>query len=266
MNRIKISIFLILIFCLNIYANSRLKNIHVIPYASTMRLNDCNSNMKVNGEYNVIKHLIKSGDVVFDVGASRGDWSNCVFSLHKAVLVYAFEPIPDVFTSLQETCKDKLGFAYNLALSNKKGKSEFCYYSSNYSNSRMSGFYDRKILKEKLKLAHEKIMVEVDTLDSFCSENLINHIAFLKIDTEGEELNVLKGALGLLQNKAISAIQFEYGGCYIDSESTLQEVYKLLSKHGYAIFRIFPKGLIKIEKWKDQLENYKYCNYLAVLH
>ena len=129
----------------------------------------------------------------------------------------------------------------------------------------MSGFYDREILREKVKLNHEKIVVNVNTLDSFCLENLVSHIDFLKIDTEGEELNVLKGASSLLKNKLISVIQFEYGGCYIDSETTLKEVYNLLVKHGFEIFRISPKGLIKIGKWKEQIENYKYCNYLAVL-
>jgi len=223
-----------------------------------------NHHSSSNGELSVIKKLIKDGDVVFDIGASRGDWSAYVFSNHNFVSLYAFEPIPNVYELLEKSFRNKNGLAYNLAFSNHIGERLFYYYADNYAHSRLSGFYDRKILKKRFRSKPEEIVVHVDTLDNFCFKNGINKIDFLKIDTEGEELNVLKGASDLLANKAISIMQFEYGGCYIDSKSTLYEVYNLLLEYGYFIFRIIPKGLLEISNWRDELENYKYSNYLAV--
>ena len=104
------------------------------------------------------------------------------------------------------------------------------------------------------------------TLDSFCKKNQILHIDFLKIDTEGSELGVLLGAHNLLTNKQIEIIQFEYGGTYPDAGITLKEVYNLLEKNGYRVFRIIPNGLIQISRWRDALENARYSNYLAIAH
>ena len=86
----------------------------------------------------------------------------------------------------------------------------------------------------------------------------------MKIDTEGNELYVLLGAEKLLQKQAIDIIQFEYGGCYLDSKTTLHQVYRYLRSKGYTIYRIASDGLIEIPIWHKKLENFAYSNYLAV--
>ena len=102
------------------------------------------------------------------------------------------------------------------------------------------------------------------TLDSFCKQHKINHIDFLKIDTEGSELNVLKGAHTMLKNHNINVIQFEYGGTYPDANITLEQVYNFLAELEYDIYRIVNDGLIHVDSWHTQLENNQYSNYLAV--
>jgi len=220
------------------------------------------SNMLKNGELDVIKKLIKSEDIVFDVGANVGKWSKKVLSHCGFVKIYAFEPVVSLYKSLVDNFDTENMHTYNIALSNFQGSETFYFYPKDTGKS---GFYDREILRTMCKLQPEEITVEVDTLDIFCEKNNITHIDFLKIDTEGEEFRVLSGAYNLLKCNAIHAIQFEYGGCYIDSKTTLKSVYELLSELGYSVFRIVPKGLIKIVKWRDELENYRYTNYLAVL-
>jgi len=53
--------------------------------------------------------------------------------------------------------------------------------------------------------------MNIQTLDSFCKEYGIKHINYLKIDTEGYDLNVLKGADRLYSNKAVDFIEVEAG-------------------------------------------------------
>ena len=109
------------------------------------------------------------------------------------------------------------------------------------------------------------IEVEQDSLENFCADHSIDRIDFLKIDTEGAEWRILKGAESLLQHGRIGAIQFEYGGCYLDAGATLEQAYHLLTSNNYLVFRIVPSGLLHIALWDNALENYLYSNYFAVL-
>jgi len=214
------------------------------------------------GELKIIKTVIKEGDVVFDVGANVGNWSKNVLAVCPKVKIYAFEPIPSIYSLLMKKFNNYKFFAYNIAFSSCAGNKEFYFYPK---DSAKSGFYDREILRNVCSLVPRKIVVKVDTLSTFCERNNIIKIDFLKIDTEGEELHVLLGAKDLLEKNNISIIQFEYGGCYKDSGTTLREVYDLLSSFGYSLFKRTKKGLIKVEKWRDELEDFGYSNYLAMV-
>lgn len=55
------------------------------------------------------------------------------------------------------------------------------------------------------------VPVEIGTLDEFCQAQGIEHVNFLKVDTEGFDLEVLMGAVGLLGRNAIDVIQVEVG-------------------------------------------------------
>lgn len=259
MNKIlSILYFLCSSFAISCSASPRLNNIRIYNYSKEIEV--IGSGIEA-GESNVIKKLIKPGDIVFDVGANIGEWSNHVFSdVGDDVVIYAFEPIKSVYNQLQVNVKNKNFITFNEALSNTIGSKTFYFYQS---LPVMSGFYDRDIIRY---MEPQKIVVNVDTLDLVCSQNKVFHIDFLKIDTEGEELNVLRGAQSLLEHNSISMIQFEYGGCYIDAKTTLKQVYNLLvGGCHYSLFRIKSDGLIRIPEWKDELENYGYANYLAVL-
>lgn len=245
----------------------KLHDITIYPSnQSTVNIGYNNSDMKTNGEYSVIKELITPHTIVFDVGANRGEWSLAVLSMVPTInQIYAFEPIPTIFTLLKVTMWNKPVQAYQVALSDVEGVREFLYYSQNEQSSELSTFYTRPIVYNLLGILPERINVTCTTLDIFCFAKNIPYIDFLKIDTEGSELAVLKGAQQLLKTQRIKHIQFEYGGTYTDAEITLKQVITLLTHYDYVLFRIFNKGLIHIANWNDTLENYAYSNYIAVL-
>jgi len=122
----------------------------------------------------------------------------------------------------------------------------------------------RPAIEEAMSMSPVFYYVDLKRIDTFCEENQIKHINFLKIDTEGHELFVLQGAEKLISSQNVDMIQFEYGGCYLDSKTTLKEVYNFLNSKSYTIYRITGKGLIKISKWRAGLENFCYSNFLAV--
>ena len=103
------------------------------------------------------------------------------------------------------------------------------------------------------------------TLDGYIKENGVEKIDLLKIDVEGHELKVLQGGAIALASGRIRCIQFEYGGCFLDSGTTLKQVYTLLRYCGYELFRLWPYGKLRIHSYYPHFENYRYSNRLTML-
>lgn len=214
------------------------------------------------GEALVIKALINDNDFVMDIGANVGEWSNAVIKLHPKAKIIAFEPIPNVFETLKKKLAGHHSIQFeNFAVSDKTGKTIFNYYPQ---KSVLSGIAHRSKVDRICRSKPKKIQVPLETLDNYCKRKDISHIDFLKIDTEGNEVPVLKGAVKLLKQQAATKVQFEYGGAFKDAKQKLKSACLLLSNAGYAIFEITPKGLVYLDKWTDELENYKFTNFLAV--
>jgi len=65
--------------------------------------------IEVNGESNVIRGLVKSGDTVFDVGVLHGTWSEIVLQTAPTAKVYAIEANPDLRRSIIKRLAKKWG-------------------------------------------------------------------------------------------------------------------------------------------------------------
>ena len=105
--------------------------------------------------------------------------------------------------------------------------------------------------------------ISLDTLDNYCRNNQIGHIDLLKLDVEGHELAVLRGAKKILEDAGIDLLQFEFGGCNIDSRTYFRDFYTLLSPK-FRICRVLTNGLWPIEAYSESLETFTTTNYLAV--
>lgn len=199
--------------------------------------------------------------LLFDVGANIGEYTleaNKIFSGN--VEIHAFEPSKATFDKLSSNFGNQKNLiGHQLALSDKSGDITL------YSDAELSALASLN----KRQLQHYDIAFErservpVHTLDTFCDEQNIEEIDFLKLDVEGHELSVLHGAKSLLQNKAITYIQFEFGGTNIDSRTFFQDFYYLL-KENYSIFRILTDGLQEITVYNERYEIFLASNFLAI--
>jgi hypothetical protein len=87
----------------------------------------------------------------------------------------------------------------------------------------------------------------------------------MKIDVEGNELNVLRGSTRMIEAGAVGAIQFEFGEAQIGSRTFFKDIYQFLSPR-YRIHRILGTGLSKpLEPYDVIFEVYRTTNYLAVM-
>lgn len=238
-----------------------IRAINVVVNSNTTRsIGYGNCDFNTNGEKNIISSFIKSGNIVFDVGANIGEWTLLALKRNPE-RVFSFEPIPSSFSKMQNKVIDNRVSVFNCAIGANTGRQLFVHYEK---GSGFSSFYHRLVVERDIKLKPTEIEVNVNTIDNFCDENNVDKIDFLKIDTEGAEFAVLYGAQNMLSNGAINYIQFEYGGTYPDAGITLHQVYDLLTRYEYSVFRIISDGLLYIPKWENSLENYNYSNYFAV--
>ena len=98
-------------------------------------------------------------------------------------------------------------------------------------------------------------------MKEYLKKNFDNEIIdFIKIDTEGNEYEVIKGLGNSI--KLVKVIQFEFGGCNIDSRTYFQDFFYLL-KNKFKIYRILTDGLFEIVEYKETHEVFITVNYLA---
>ena len=145
------------------------------------------------GQYSIPQCDVKENDIVFDVGAHIGFFS--YFALQKgAKEVYAFEPNPYVFEILKkhaEMWSDKIK-PFEIALSFQNGEVELFVYEKIGLGSTI--LQNRENSSLKFNRYNESIRVKTMTLDSFVKEYNVERVDFIKIDAEGSEREILKGA------------------------------------------------------------------------
>lgn len=208
-------------------------------------------------EVEIIKNLINNNSVVFDVGCHHGEWSAEVNKLFPNATIHAFDP-------QEECCKEIKGKlssinTHRTSVGSDTWPKEFFVYKDHKLNG-CSGFY----LRGAIGCEADIHVVQCTTLDKFCEENKINRIDLLKIDVEGAEFEVLKGAFNLLVSGRIKAIKFEYGGTFKDSGFTLAETYQYLRSHGFQIFKGDFNGFFHVKNWFDFWEDYNRSDFFAI--
>lgn len=229
-------------------------------------LNYRNSILENNGELFLLNRLAKfyrslpDAIVLFDVGANVGNYSSQLADTFRHdSKIYSFEPTENAYTQLKRLTTSKPSIqAFQIGLGRAN---ETLTIHTNQLFSELSGVYNRSKLFEGMASKTENCTFR--TLDSFCTENGIKHIHFLKIDVEGHELFVLEGGQTLLENGNIDFIQFEFGAGNQYSKTYFLDFYNLLEKN-YAICRILRNGLEEIPAYSADYEILLLTNYIAV--
>src|SRR5437588_2385506 len=148
--------------------------------------------------------LLKAGDTVLDIGANIGLWA-----MRAAVIIgdngrlHAFEPLPANITRLERNLalnSIENVMVHSIAVSDTAGEAVF--YSPESRSSGTGRLAPREGLRPELKVA-------TATLDSLLVEGTIGTPGFIKMDVEGAELRVLRGAQRLLASDNAPMIMFE---------------------------------------------------------
>lgn len=170
---------------------------------------------------------------VLDVGANHGEFSSEILRSVPEARVHAFEPSPAVFTLLMSAHKlDTRVTCHQLALGTLQGSLPF--------EPRPD---DDKLGRLLHNTSPTAIHVDVTTVDAVLDKLGITHVALLKTDTEGHELDVLRGAAGSLQEGRISSILVESTlGPSTDRHISLSAISEELQPLGFELFGVYDMG------------------------
>lgn len=176
--------------------------------------------------------LIRTGDVVFDVGANVGVWLLGAARRAGAIgSVHAFEPVSENLVRLRTHLSlNALDFVHldSRVLSSEPGEVPF--FPSRTTNSGMGSL-------ARHPLAAGSLRVTATTLDLYCQEHDIERVDFLKVDVEGAELLVFRGGVRLLAASNAPAIMFEADDSLAAALSSSTAATKeFLEYCGYHIF------------------------------
>ncbi len=222
------------------------------------------SNFRKSGELLALQFVnskIKTTHpIIFDVGANVGKYAQAIAEVFGTkAIIKSFEPSAATYKLLQKNIEPFKNIeAYNFALSDAKGTATL-YSTENNSEIASLIDLDRTIKKYGSNTVET---IEMETLDNFCKANSIDHIDLLKIDVEGFELSVLKGASAMLKEKKVSYIQFEFGVPNIDSRTYFKDFWNLF-KNDYTMYRIVQNGLHPILQYAPHLEIFSTSNFLV---
>lgn len=204
----------------------------------------------------------KRNCVILDVGANIGEWTRHLassFDNDVKYKIYAFEPCKGTFNTLSGNVKqwrlEERVTPCNLALSSKSGEVRFYSLGDNVGTNSLYQHRDGEPAVETVRCC---------TLDQWCAENNVSEILFLKIDTEGNDMEVLYGAKKLLEAGKIDMIQFEYNARWILARRFLIDAFDFLAPFGYNIGKITWRGVEFYQKWHVDLESFVEGNYLVV--
>ena len=132
----------------------------------------------------------------FDVGANDGRTSLKVVKQFPRARIFAFEPHPETFLRLTDSTKNYSAVdPVQTALGAEAGDQVMHTYTTSLINSLVPNARFAIRFGERLS----PITVKCTTVDLFCAERNIKRIDVLKIDTEGFDLEVLKGANAMLK-------------------------------------------------------------------
>jgi FkbM family methyltransferase len=197
-----------------------------------------------NVEEQILKDLLRQtgATIVIDVGANTGQWGNSVFDTgFKGVLV-SFEAIPSVHEELVANARKRAGswkVAPCAALGSKQGKVEFNI-SANKQSSSVLPMRAAHLQSAPQSIYVEKQVVPMERLDTLAAPLIPSQgLLLLKVDTQGYELEVLKGATGLLSR--VVAVQLELSLVELyEGAPTILEMLAFMDSLGFELFNVTP--------------------------
>ena len=267
-NDLQVYIFKKISFLYNfIFGRKTTQKLNNIIFSLSLRAKGYNNygSFKVTGEKNFIQSISTELQFSLDIGANVGNYSKLLIEETNSY-IFAFEPLDGAFDNLNKLVIEHPNRieAFKLALGDKNVEKNLNF--TDEKSEKATFLDDINKLSFYEAASNKKKLVNLVTLDEFMEQkNLFDkEIDLIKIDTEGYELEVLKGSKRLIEENKPKYIQLEFNIHQLFKNHTMYEFSKYLKK--YELFQILPFGnkLLKVNPEKAETNIFYLTNFVYI--
>ncbi|UMB69026.1 FkbM family methyltransferase [Mycobacterium paraterrae] len=219
--------------------------------------------------------------MVLDIGANKGQWTRALLNVFgdRVGRVHMFDPSPENYRELcnREDSLAGLGIeeseritVYPSAMGRTPGMATLY---TNEDGSPLGSLIEHEEpgwgeWGKDIRL-DTTIEVPVDTVDDFISRSQIDSVDIMKLDTEGFEMDVLRGAAQSIHEGRIKLILFEFGVNQVESRHFFKDFWLFLTHRLYKIYFIDDAGKLhpisRYEyRWEQFNRNYEFVAFRGV--
>jgi FkbM family methyltransferase len=220
---------------------------------------------RISGEHYLIHRLLPrllekvEQPIMFDVGANEGRFSADLLAVFPEASIFSFEPHGKTFERLSKRVGDRCR-VFNCGLGESGGLMKL-YDVGDHEGTEHASLYP-EVISDLRRRTVDAVDVEIKVLDEVVVELGLERIDFLKIDTEGHELSVLKGTKQLLAESRIGIIHFEFNDMNVVSGCFMRDFRTVLA--GYRFFRLLPNALLELFREPVLSEIFGFQNIIAI--
>jgi len=176
------------------------------------------------------RQAIPDAETIFDVGANVGQTAKTYRRLFPSSRIWSFEPFPASYESLRHALSDQRFHPISVALSDQIGTSTLHVGVASITNSFLVRESD----------TGKSIEVQTDTVDHFCREHGIDRIDILKVDVEGAESRVFRGAQEMFSRDAIRSVFVEvYFDPVYEGMPLMWDLHAQLGRFGFRLHGLY---------------------------
>jgi FkbM family methyltransferase len=194
-----------------------------------------------------------------DIGGNVGEYTAELRRRHPALEIHVFEPSSTNIAKLRSRFGGDAGV--HLVPSAVADEARQATLFADTSGSGMGSLANRELAHRGIAFSAQET-VPVIRFDDYWTQQLARRpLDIVKIDIEGFELAALKGFGDALA--ATEVLQFEFGGCNIDTRSYFRDFWQFFQQRGFALYRITPFGLDRLKRYRESDEFFSTTNYVA---
>lgn len=186
------------------------------------------------------KLVVKKAPVCIDVGAHWGETVNSLAAIFERPTIYAFEPSHESFKRLVQNPNILPSHCFQLAMGESDQDCRLKTFEDTFLNSILELHADGGRLDSPMTGTETVEMIRFDT---FFQRHKLGEVDLLKIDTQGYELTVLKGAEASLLNGSIRNVLLEvnFANLY-KGQSAASDIFQFLASCGYGFVDFYHKA------------------------